>query len=30
MVATLSPFVVAVGYETSGYRLVEADVLRDG
>jgi low temperature requirement protein LtrA len=30
LVVMLSPFVVAVGYETSGYRHVEADVRREG
>ena len=30
VVVMLSPFVVAVGYETSGYRHVEADVRREG
>jgi low temperature requirement protein LtrA len=29
-VVMLSPFVVAVGYETAGYRHVEADVRREG
>ncbi|WP_242609491.1 low temperature requirement protein A [Agromyces ramosus] len=29
LVVTLSPFVVAVGYETAGYRHVEADVRRE-
>lgn len=29
LVAMLSPFVVAVGYETSGYRHVEADIRRE-
>ena len=30
LVLMLSPFVVAVGYETSGYRHVESDVRREG
>jgi low temperature requirement protein LtrA len=30
LVVMLSPFVVAVGYETAGYRHVEADVRREG
>jgi low temperature requirement protein LtrA len=30
VVVMLSPFVVAVGYETAGYRHVEADVRREG
>ena len=29
-VVMLSPFVVAIGYETAGYRHVEADVRREG
>ena len=30
LVATLSPFVVSVAYETAGYRHVEADLRREG
>jgi hypothetical protein len=29
-VVMLSPFVVAVGYETAGYRHIEAEVRREG